>query len=185
MKKTNKIRRLIKLYNTINISLSGLGKTCRPKVSPQRVWTMLKPFYSELKSKKIHVNGYTKINSHPAEEYVQKVALLLGFEVVLMPHKHWFDALINNKKCEIKHTQTPYKNKTGGPVWRFSQNITRFPVDFYIFVCGPLEQPTTYIVPAIKVTKAYTIPLEETKKRGLEMSKLYKEKWFVLDDFTP
>lgn len=159
------------------VNLYNQGKTLREigeefGVSRQRVWQVLKPLAKKITTN--HTKKYSKKCPRPEEIFVAKKLEKMGATVEIQVYNNYYDLLVNGLKVEIKHRTKVHGLGNGSKGYSFLNLIPKYPIDFFIFICGELESATFYIIPASKV-KFGTSFAYSYKNYSKRMS--YKENW--------
>lgn len=163
---------IVKLYDD-GITLQEIGN--RFNISRQRVWQIIKKDYTKIKFSRI--SHGRKPRPRRSEIYVQKKLSKMypKAKVELQNYNSHFDLLFNKKKVEIKYARVT-REIQGRKYYSFT-SVKSIDSDIFVYIllCGDLENPVSYIVPAQEIKNNIHIPLEPVFRT--KMQRKYRESW--------
>jgi hypothetical protein len=161
---------ITKLYQS-NHTLENIGRQFG--ISKQRVWQIIKSNQvAQGNHRRRNKPKKTNTTASESEIWVAETLRCMGFSVVHMPKISHYDLSADGLRIEVKHRSlTDVRISENSPYpyshYQFTSVRSRFPIDFYILLCGFLPKPATYIFPESNIRSSMSIaeiPVKQSKK---------------------
>jgi len=155
--------KLLAIYNEGSKTLQQMANM--HGISRQRVWQILKSDHGLIRRSP---NAMTIVHK-PYEDIFEQQLIDKGIFYEKQPYNAPFDFIVECKKIEVKYLE---KKKNGHKIFKFNNVKSTELVDYYVFITKSVDV-SFYIVPAEKVTKYVSIPVNPKWSKYLE----YKNRW--------
>lgn len=144
-------------------------------VSKQRIWQVVKSSEGITREHRKCFNNTLVENLRPDEKYVFDKFFSLGIKVETTGYNEVFDLLIKKKRVQIKFMSNCDKDG----FFRFHGIKECGYIDFYVFLCGPLEKCNAFIVDSkdINGQSCLSISAIPRYKKSYRFHKKNKNRW--------
>lgn len=166
-------------------SLSKIGEEFG--VSRQRVWQIIKKHYSSITS---DIKGREKPRPGEdwcipiaSEKYVYSKLKRRGYKPEYLSYCNTADIVANGNKIQVKYRSNPVHRGKDSYYYSFNYLTEKVKPDIYVFVCGNLNNPISYIVPGKDInTDSLNIPETPKSKTTKKFKRNYLEKWSIIKE---